>query len=179
MIEHVVELGSELPQDVEALVTLRDSLASTPQGAAAVFVAALLVYVEDRAKGIPCLTLVMDRGRLTQGSNGYKGFEPGRQDLRDLDERVGSKPYLARSYVAGTTPSGEYRLPSPPFQVKVREQPHDVQAERAKVFVWSSGADSPRPLTLIKNNRGLWKATNWSSLTVGIRPPAAPLDDDL
>ena len=55
----------------------------------------------------------------------------------------------------------------------------EVQAERAKVFVWSSGADSPRPLTLIKNNRGLWKATNWSSLTVGIRPPAAPLDDDL
>ncbi|MEZ6187887.1 MAG: hypothetical protein R3F62_23120 [Planctomycetota bacterium] len=139
----------------------------------------MLVYAQDAEQGTACLTLALDRKRLVQGAKGYKGFEPMRQDLRDFAERIGGRPYLARSYVDGTTPEGQYALPGPPYRIRVREQPHDVQPERAKVFVWSSGADTPRPIILIKNNRGLWKADNWSSLTVGCRPPVEVVDDDL
>jgi len=179
MIEHVIDVGPSLPLDVESLVAFRDRVATTPQGGAAVFALALLALVEDRAKGVGCLTIAIERDKLTQGTQGYKGFEPSRRDLRELEERVGGKPYLARSYIAGTTPEASYALPSGPFQIKVREQPNDVKDDRAKVFVWSTGADSPRPIHLVKNNRGYWKASNWSSLTVGCRPPAPPVDDDL
>ena len=54
-----------------------------------------------------------------------------------------------------------------------------ITDERAKLFVFSSGADSPRPVTVKKNNRGLWKATSYSSLDVGVRPPIVIVDDDL
>ena len=39
--------------------------------------------------------------------------------------------------------------------------------------------DSPRPIHMVKNNRGLWKAKNYGSLDMGIRPPVAEADDDL
>jgi hypothetical protein len=65
--------------------------------------------------------------------------------------------------------------------VRVRDQqvPGETVGDTAKRFVHSSGADSPRPLTLRKNNRGLYKVTSWSSLQVGVRPPVETVDDDL
>ncbi|WP_167882958.1 DUF6935 domain-containing protein [Leptospira barantonii] len=42
-----------------------------------------------------------------------------------------------------------------------------------------SGADTPRPVTLKKNAKGVWKAREFSSLLVGIKKPASknPADD--
>ena len=54
-----------------------------------------------------------------------------------------------------------------------------VGEDTAKMFVWSTGADSPRPVHLVKNNRGVWKAKNWNSLSVGVRAPVQVVDDDL
>ena len=55
----------------------------------------------------------------------------------------------------------------------------DASEGRLKVFVASSGAASPRPVTLQRNNRGLWKAVEWSSLTLGVAAPSSEDEDAL
>lgn len=170
-----------LPTSIEDFVALRDQLAQSPQGGAAIFATALLIYAENEDLGRQVLTIAVDRGRLREGASGYKGWELQPQELRRLDERVRARPHLARSYVQGTSPERGYQLPEGPLSFEVSDNPHsgDLAAGRYKVFVASSGADSPRPVTLLRNNRGYWKATEWSSLTSGVRPPAEALDDDL
>lgn len=166
-----------LPATVEELVALRDRLATTPEGGAAIMVLALIAFAQDPALGTKFLTVAIEARHLGDGPDGYKGKQPSGVVLRDARDRIGRAPHIARSYVQGTSPQGGYALPAPPWRVAGREQPGDVQADRGKTFVRSSGADSPRPMHLVKNDRGLWKASNWSSLEVGVRAPAAASDD--
>lgn len=171
----------ERPSSVEAFVTLRDRLAQSPEGGAAVFATALLLYLENADLGRQCLTIAADRDRLQKSATGYKGFELSRPELRRIDERVGARPHVARSYVQGTRPEEGYRLPDGPLIFEISADPRggDINTGRAKVFLASTGADLPRPVTLQRNNRGLWKAKEWSSLTLGVRPPVEALDDTL
>ena len=76
-------------------------------------------------------------------------------------------------------PEDGYALPAGALSVRVKQQANSVQGDRAKVFVFSSGADSPRPVSLAMNDKGLWKATEWSSLEVGVRAPGPRPTDDL
>lgn len=166
-----------LPSTVEELVALRDRLATTPEGGAAIMVLALLAYAQDPALGTKFLTVAIEAKQLADGPDGYKGKQPSRMALQNMRDRVGRAPRIARSYVQGTSPANDYALPAPPWRIAGREQPGDMGPDKGKTFVRSSGADSPRPIHLAKNDKGLWKANNWSSLEVGIRAPAAPADD--
>ena len=167
-----------LPNTVEEFLSLRGDLATTPHGGAVVYAVALVTYAGDPELGLQMLTIAMDVSELSDGSV-YKGKAPGRRRLQELKERIGARPYVARSYIQGTSPENQYAIPSGPLQVKIREQVRDVADDRAKVFVHSTGADSPRPITLLKNSRGVWKAKAYGSLDVGVRPPVAATDDDL
>lgn len=175
-----VEVG-EIPNDVEGFLAIRDRLATTPEGGAAVFTLALVCLARDEALGRAALTIAIDRSQLSQGDKGYKGFQPSNRELQAFKERIASKPHVALSYLAGTSPENGYTPPAGPVSVKLRNQglAHERSDDSAKLFVHSSGADSPRPLVLAKNNRGLWKAKSWSSLTVGVRAPVEVIDDDL
>jgi len=175
-----VEVG-HIPNDVEGFLALRDRLATTPEGGAAVFAVALVCLTRDEALGRAALTIAIDRSQLSQGGKGYKGFQPSNMELQAFKERIAGKPHVALSYLAGTSPETGYALPAEPLKVRVRNQglAHERTEDTAKLFVHSTGADSPRPIALVKNNRGLWKAKGWSSLTVGVRPPAEIVDDDL
>ncbi|MEZ4329684.1 MAG: hypothetical protein R3B40_30920, partial [Polyangiales bacterium] len=158
-----------------------DRLAHTPEGGAAMFVVALLMYAEDATLGMAALTVAIDREHLQEGAGGYKGLVPGRADVQAFTERNGGKPHIARSYLVGTSPEHGYALPIGPLTVRVRDQqvPGESVGDVAKRFVHCSGADSPRPIGLRRNNRGLFKATSWSSLQVGVRAPVETVDDDL
>jgi hypothetical protein len=170
---------ASVPQNTSEFLALRDQLASTPQGGAAVFVAALLVYASDTRLGLQCLTIAIDLSRLQDGSAGIKGKEPTKRDQQSFRDYVGSRPYLARSYVQGTSPENGYELAPPPLRVRIKDQPGDLQPDKARVFVYCTGADSPRPIRLSRNASGTWKASEWSSLLVGIRPPASSVVDDI
>lgn len=176
MREWLVEVPG-LPATVEDLVALRDRIATTPEGGAAVLVVAMIAYAQDAAVGTKFLTVALEASKLVDGPDGFKGKQPGRMVLIDAASRIGKAPHIARSYVQGATPQNGYALPAPPWRISGREQPGDVQADRGKTFVRSTGADSPRPVHLVRNERGHWKATNWSSLEVGVRAPAGPADD--
>ena len=104
-----------VPEEIEAFVALRNQVATTPQGGAAMMVVALLAYVEDEELGRQCLTVAVDRGRLSQGAKGYKGWQLSNRDLQFLRGQLAGKEYLAHSYVEGTGPESGYCLPDPPY----------------------------------------------------------------
>lgn len=170
-----------LPQSIEAFVALRDRTAVTPQGGAAMMVVALLLHAEDQELGQRCLTVAVDRGRLVEGSQGYKGWQLRRGDLSRITSQLARQPYVPQSYIEGATPENGYQLPAPPCRMAFSDNPHsgDAEAGPYKVFTACSGASSPRPVTVKRNNRGIWKASEWSSLIVGIMAPAQNEDDDL
>ena len=170
-----------LPESIEGFVALRDRIAQTPEGGAAVMVMALLLYAEDEPFGQRCLTVAIDRQWLEEGPGGYRGRRPRTPDKRRIRSQVGGNLHIPRSYIKGTSPENGYRLPTPPYIFELSSTPYsgDPSSGMFKVFITSSGASSPRPVTVRRNNRGVWKAYEWSSLIVGVAPPARGIDDDL
>lgn len=157
-----------LPQSAEAFAVLQERVARTPEGGAAVMVVALLLYAEDKVLGERCLGEAVDGGRLQPVAAGRR---LGRRDLQLIASQVGGRPYVLRSYLAGACPENGYRMPEPPLQIEWSANPYsgDVDSGSYKVFVASSGADSPRPVTVRRDPEGLWKAYEWSSLLLGVR----------
>jgi hypothetical protein len=172
---------SRLPQDVEEFVALRDQIASTPQGGAAMLVIALLLYAEDEEVGRQCLTIAADRDRLQEGPGGYRNWELRARDMRLIDSQIKAMPYLPRAYLLGTTPENGYQLPDPPYRFRFDSNPYggDPSAGVFKAFLECSGASRSRPVMLRRNDKGLWKGCEWSSLIVGIREPVETVKDDL
>jgi hypothetical protein len=171
----------KMPETIEEFVAFRDEVASTPEGGAAVMVVAMIAYTENEELGRQCLTVAADRGRLQEGMNGYKGWQLLNPELQRLKGRILGKGHIPRSYVQGTGPESGYALPDGPLEILVSTNPHsgDMSTGSYKVFVSSTGADSPRPIALKRNNKGLWKGHEWSSLTLGVVPPKQVVDDDL
>jgi hypothetical protein len=165
----------KLPQSVDEFVALRDRVARTPQGGAAMMIVALLLYAQERDLGAPCLAAAIDPGRLEAGAGGYQGMRLHRLDHSRVEMQLDAQPYLPRSYIRGATPDNGYRLPAPPYTLDFSANPYsgDPASGTTKVFVACAGADSPRPVTVRRGAHGLWQAQEWSSLVVGIRAPVA------
>jgi hypothetical protein len=171
----------KIPVTIDEYLAIRDRLSSTPEGGAVLMAVALIAYTKDEALGRQCLTVAVDRDRLVESADGYKGFALAPRELANLKDRILRQPHVARSYVRGTGPAGRYEFPSAPLAFEVTTNPYsgDKATGTYKVFLASTGADSPRPITLKRNDKGIWKASEWSSLTLGVRPPAATVSDDL
>ncbi len=175
-----VEIG-HLPQSIAEFVALRDRIAETPQGGAAVMVVALLIYAEDQVLGEQALTVAVDQERLQEAADGYRGWQVRKRPLQFVQRQILDSPHIPRSYFLGTSPESGYQLHDPPLRVECRSGPYsgDVDSNTYKIYVTSSGASSARPVTLHRNQRGFWKAYEWSSLLLGVRPPEEHRPDDL
>lgn len=176
----VVEVP-QFPGSIEEYVALRDELARTPQGGAVMMIVALNIYAADPELGWPCLTIAIDRGLLQEGAGGYKGWEIIVPERRRIASQIKGREYLPRSYVLGASPENGYRLSSPPYRFQVSDNPYSgsIESGSYKVFVSCSGAASPRPVLLKRNDQGLWKAYEWSSLLLGVMKPTSSQVDDL
>jgi hypothetical protein len=165
-----------LPETVEAFVALQAKVARTPQGGAAIMVAALWLAATDEETGHQALAVAVDRSRLQPGSDGFDGWRLGKRDLQLIRSQVGGRAYLLQSYLAGATPENGYRLPEPPYGITCTSNPYsgDPDSGQVKLFIASSGADSPRPVTLRRGEDGLWRTAEWSSLLLGVRQPVDP-----
>lgn len=152
-----------LPSSVDEFATLRESLEGTPEGTAALFVAAALMLESAPDAGKTCLFDIL-------GPQYMVGPGKPKPSAKRLIERLTGNKSLARSYVVGTTPGEGYTLPSPPLAVSTSRNPYSEMApDRIKVFVACSGADSDRPIQLVKVEEGRWLVAEASSLTTGIR----------
>lgn len=174
---------NEIPESLESFIKLRDDLAQTPAGAAVVMVLALYLYARAPESELAnaALTLAVDRSRLRELPGGYQGWGILAIDFQRIQWQLRDSPWTPQSYFLGTESVHAYRLPASPYRFEVSENPYSGNPASGvfKVFVRSSGAASPRPVTLKRNNRGLWKALEWSSLLMGIQPPKHAVDDVL
>ncbi len=167
----------KLPSTIEEFEKLRDNLATTPEGGAVVLIVAAQLYTKDKNLGKQALTVAIDSSELGKG-NWYKGFEPSgsfKFQISQLDQ----KPYIAFGYVEGATPQNSYQV-NPPhkYSLSRNQSSGDEASGKVKVFVKTYGVN-PRPVTLIKNNKGIWKAKEASSIFVSVQPPAKTTNDDL
>jgi uncharacterized protein DUF6935 len=168
--EAVVELGL-LPPTLQDFQHLQEG-AVTPERAATLFIMAMLVH-ED----FPDIAKEMIIAATTQ--NNLVTLSDGSMDLlpymKDHLKRLGKDPAIARSYVTGATPQNDYQIPSGAgYAFKFsRNRLSEVSKTQVRVFVETSGAGTPRPVTLQKQQDGTWRAEEVGSLFVGIYLPAS------
>jgi len=170
-----------LPASIEEFLELRDQVATSPEGGAAMMVVALLAYADEEQLGQACLACAAASTRLVDGSKGYKGRQLSNSNLQRVRLQIRERSYLPGSYVSGATPKNGYELGEPPYTIECSRNMYsgDPASGTCKVFVVSSGASSPRPVTLARNQNGIWKAVEWSSLIVGVQPPSEATSDEL
>lgn len=168
-----------IPETVDEFVELRNSIAKTPEGGAAVFVVALIKFTEDPGLGEIFLTIALHRSALIKSARGYKGFRPG-NSIQYHMTRIKRRPYMVRSYVKGATPENGYELPESDLQIALSRNRYSKRGDDyIKIFVDCSGANSARPVALKENDRGYWKAYEASSLYLDVVPPVTDDGDDL
>jgi hypothetical protein len=166
-----------VPTTIEEFVSLRDKIAKTPEGGAALFLLALKIYVDNKELGHQCLVVASDRSNLAQG-NIYMGFALNGQNLQLIETQLYRDKNIPNSYIKGSSLENGYAVKLPySYEFSANAYSGDPATGQTKLFVTCSGADSARPITLVRNDKGIWKATAWSSLVVGIKKPA--IKDDI
>ncbi|MCQ2426967.1 MAG: hypothetical protein MJ137_01010 [Clostridia bacterium] len=152
----------EFPMNFEALKARPESDLKDPYAVAALTVAALCVYPEDKDAAIEMLNFLKGPSPLSEN------------DKRFLKDRFSDKDYVPASYFAGSKPENNY-TPDEPFSITVKAHPYSVTEENyISLQLVSGGADSPRAITLrCKPSTGEWFAWNYEGLLMGIRVPVA------
>ena len=169
-----------IPKSSEEFTQYRNSVATTPEGGAAATVAALLAFSENEKVGMQCLTLILDRRNVGRGDV-IKGYAPSSAIMYHVNRISGYKmwPYLGYAYLKGAKASQNYTVSAPYSIVTKRQRNSGTNASgKVKIFVHVDGF-RPRPITLRRNDKGLWKAMEMSSLFLNVQGPArlTPKDD--
>ena len=151
---------SSLPATLAAFETLPRQ---KPEEVCAGFLCALALYLKDKDAGIAAMNLL----------RGPRPMTP--YDAQFLRDRLRDKAYLPLAYFEGATPENSY-TPAQPYVLNVLPdpRPQDVEPGYLRVFLKTTGADSPRPIKLRqKPSTGEWFLWEYSSPLSGIRIPAA------
>jgi len=160
--------AAELPKTLDDLKARIPTEAKTPEGAIKLWFDCVFVYLGgDKELGVSLIT-EMTKDKDWQGTMEY------------FVDALNSKPYIWRSYVKGATPENKYQMNPQEYELELRDvilKPYGDYEEGKVVMikVFSSGADSLRPFILERNSRGEYKAREFSSLCVGVKPPVEPI----
>lgn len=161
-----------IPTDMDKFTQLRDQTAISPEGGAAIFVVAMLMYSQDADLGMQAFTVALDQSRIVEG-NIYKGFAPVSGAKYDIENYYGKhKDHLGNSYIVGTKTADNYKLGKLAYKMEFSRNKYTEQSNGAmRIFIKCNGASSPRPITLKQNDKGIWKVSEFSSLFVGVAKP--------
>jgi hypothetical protein len=172
-----------IPQSINDFIKMRDNISKTPQGGVVMLLVALKMYELNKEEGYKALVVATDMARLHKGRSirSYEGYSLGGNYPNMLNSVFSRFPYIASSYFPGTKPSDGYKMKQGPYNFTFTPHRYRPQNdEQHTLFVPCSGADSPRPVQVKKNNKGIWKAAEYSSILVGIRTaPSTAQDDNL
>lgn len=152
----------KIPENLQEFEVLA-AKGQQPECICALFLCALALFERDKDAG----TAAMNRLR------GPKPMTP--YDCQFLRDRLRGKSYLPLAYFEGATPGNSYQ-PQVPYILNVLAdpRPQDVEPGYLRVFLTTSGADSPRPMKLRqKVSTGEWFLWEYSSILSGIRIPVA------
>lgn len=134
-----------IPATLDELKALPEASLKEPEFGAALFVAAMMNYKDDPATAISMLEFL-------KGPAGVSEYE--KQFIKD--RLSDGKDYVVRSYFAGTSPENDY-TPSVPYSVTPEKDVSFEENGRARIFMKSSGADSPRMIKMrLKASTGEW-----------------------
>ena len=153
---------NQLPKNLEELQALPQADLKTPEGTAALAVAALAVFPTNREE---CYRML----NFLRGPRPLSVFE--QQFIKD--RFMDGKDYLVKSYFKGATPANNY-MPNVPYVLEFTDSAAQFAEEGYKRFdIRSGGADSPRQITLrLKPSTGQWFL--WEqAILVGIRVPVS------
>ena len=151
----------ELPTTVDMLRALPQANLQEPHFAAALLIPALCLWPTDQSAALEMVNFL-------KGPQGLSAY-----DKQFINDRLRGKEYVPFSYFAGTSPGNEYK-PSQPYTVTVSTVPSSFdEAGYAKLYLQSSGADSPRPVQIRKKeSSGEWFL--WDQMLLSdIRPPVS------
>ena len=150
-------------QTLDELLALQEKVGQTPEGGAAVLIAALLAWAHDDPKAESYLASALASGQLQFGQLKLA-------DRQRLARQLKGRQATIHSYIEGATPENGYQLPEPPYRLGFSRNPYsgEESSGRVKVFVACSGASTPRPVTLKQDSDGIWRGHEWSSLVVGV-----------
>ncbi|KAL6068304.1 hypothetical protein QOT17_008333 [Balamuthia mandrillaris] len=155
-----------------------ESEATNPEAVVKLLVEGMLLLETDKTLGEQVVCLVSAKTNLQEDSSSPSGFKWRRTD--DSLNRLLRDKNIARSYAGGVWTSGYDSSSVDPSHIVLdkgysasRQGINYPQQGKAKFFVKSGGADTPRPVTLACNASGQWKVMEFSSLTVGVRKPQA------
>lgn len=169
----------KVPSSTEEFLQLRNKLASTPEGGAACFVASLLAFSKSQELGMQCFTIAIDKRNVIRG-NVYKGYAPLGSVMYHVNRISGYKmwPYLGYAYIKGAKASQNYAVTGP-LAIESYRQKNSGSDEsgQVKVFINCDGFRA-RPVTLRRNDKGIWKAYEFSSLMLNVNPPASMKETD-
>ncbi len=151
-----------------------------PAAVTRLLVEGMLMLEQDAELGSQMMALVYSKKNLELAPDAPAGVRFRRTD--DSVRRLLANVNIARSYCGGTDQNGYGEFAPSRIELdtgySAARQGIDYPAPgQAKFFVKCGGADTPRPVTLARNNAGYWKVTNFSSLTVGVKQPAAEAGD--
>ena len=160
-----------LPQSAAELQALPQADLASPYGTAALAIAAMCAYENSPQAVADMLNFLRGPRPLTP------------HDLQFLRDRLRGKYYKTFSFFEGAVPQNNY-TPAQPYRVTVFDNPYSWVSEDsgqysagpvqyARLLLQSSGADSPRPITLrYKPSTDQWFL--WEhGLLPDIRIPAA------
>jgi len=160
-----------LPQSLAELQALPQAGLLSPYGTAALAIAAMCAYEASPQAVVEMLNFLRGPRPLTN------------YDIQFLRDRLYGKYYKTFSFFEGATPQNNY-TPAQPYRVTVFDNPHSWVSEDssqssggpvqyARLLMQSSGADSPRFITLrLKPSTSQWFL--WEhQLLPDIRIPAA------
>lgn len=167
----------KIPDTIEDFITMRNEIAVTPEGGAAMFCLAMKIYIDNQELGEKCIIAIADKSELKKGDT-YKNYTLSSwMTVKSASLRY---PLIANSYIIGATPENGYKVELPyKYEFKSGTYSGDPKTGKTKIFVKCYGADSARPIHMTKNDKGLWKASKWSSLYAGMKPVVEKEVDDI
>lgn len=153
-----------MPENLDEFIENQETAATTPQGGALIFIQALIEYSKGTELGEEFMTHAIFEDDLVRG-------DLSRADRYRL-ARV--HEFMARAYVDGTSPDTCYRIPDKDeIRLRFRDQTKyvgSIASGRYKVFVLSGDEElSARPMTLKRNDDGIWKVVEFSSMTLPLK----------
>ena len=136
---------SNIPQNLDEMRAMPESELSTPFCAAALTVLAFCRWGESKED---CFAML----NFLRGPRPVSEFD--KQFIRD---RLTGREYLPFSYFEGTSPENDYTPPQP-YKITVSENPYSYRDDGyCRLDIRSSGADSPRQVTLRCQGGKVWR----------------------
>ena len=148
-----------LPQSAEDIKSLIAVYPVTDRhNTVAFFMASLVRYIEDTQEGLAMIDVLKGPEKLSDTAKAF------------IKERFSDKLYLPKAYFEGAAPENNYE-PDSPWTLIIYDDPVAPPDGYAYVKVATSGADSPRRITLRLKGEENW-LWEYNGVLMSIRLPA-------